>query len=187
MHMRWKPIATRRRESGAYDLARPNNFLADDSKTPRQVGLSCPARRVTSQFSEAMSQRDIEAMSQRDIIAIVDDDAGIRDALEQLLTAQGYCVELYSCGEEFIRAATFSAATCLLVDIQLGDISGMELGRHLAASNFMFPIIFMTGSQDELTRTQAVKFGCVAYLQKPLKAAELNEAISLAIGKSVRK
>ena len=111
--------------------------------------------------------------------------AGIRDALEQLLTAQGHCVELYSCGEEFIRAATFSAATCLLVDI--GYISGMELGRHLAASGFMFPIIFMTGSQDELTRTQAVKFGCVAYLQKPLKAAELNEAISLAIGKSVRK
>ena len=109
------------------------------------------------------------------------------DALEQLLTAQGYCVELYSCGEEFIRAATFSAATCLLVDIQLGDISGVELGRHLAASGFMFPIIFMTGSQDELTRTQAIEFGCVAYLKKPLKAAELNEAISLAIGKSVRK
>jgi FixJ family two-component response regulator len=170
-----------------FDLAHPNNFLADHSKTPRQVGLSCPARQVTSQFLEAMSQRDIEAMSQRDIIAIVDDDAGIRDALEQLLTARGYCVELYSCGEEFIRAATFSAATCLLVDIQLGDISGVELGRHLAASGFMFPIIFMTGSQDELTRTQAVKFGCVAYLQKPLKAAELNEAISLAIGKSVRK
>ena len=63
-------------------------------------------------------------MSQRDIIAIVDDDAGIRDALEQLLTSRGYCVELYSCGEEFICAVTFSAATCLLVDIQLGDISG---------------------------------------------------------------
>jgi FixJ family two-component response regulator len=77
--------------------------------------------------------------------------------------------------------------SALAVPARLGDISGMELGRHLAASGFMFPIIFMTGSQDELTRTQAVKFGCVAYLQKPLKAAELNEAISLAIGKSVRK
>ena len=112
--------------------------------------------------------------------------AGIRDALEQLLTAQGHCVELYSCGEEFIRAATFSAATCLLVDIQLGIFQAWNWAViwQPAASCF---IIFMTGSQDELTRTQVVKFGCVAYLQKPLKAAELNEAISLAIGKSVRK
>jgi FixJ family two-component response regulator len=148
------------------------------ARRPGKVGLICPARRVTSQI--------LESMSQQDTIAVVDDDAGIRDALEQLLTSWGYCVELYSSGEEFIRAATFSAAACLLVDIQLGDISGVELGRYLAASGFIFPTVFMTGALDELTRRQATDFGCVAYL-KPLKAAELKKAIDLAIGKNDRK
>ena len=67
-------------------------------------------------------------------------------------------------------------------------ISGVELGRHLAASGLIFPIIFMTGSQDQLTRAQAIEFGCVAYLlQKLLKAAELNEAVTLVMGKEKRK
>ena len=135
-----------------------------------------PARRAISEI--------LESMSQKDIIAIVDDDAGIRDALEQLLTSWGYHVELYSSGEEFIRAAMVSAAACLLVDIQLGDISGVELGRHLSASGFTFPIIFMTGSQNEITRRQATDFGCAAYLLKPLKAEELIGAINTAIGKN---
>jgi FixJ family two-component response regulator len=121
-------------------------------------------------------------MSQKAVIAVVDDDAGIQRALEALLTAWDYRVELYDSAEEFIRAAISSAASCLLVDIQLGDISGVELGRHLSASGFEFPIIFMTGSQDELTRRQAIDFGCAAYLLKPIKTAELKAAINLAIG-----
>ena len=71
-------------------------------------------------------------MLQKNVIAVVDDDAGIRGALEGLLTSWGYGVELYGSAEEFIRAAISSAAACLLVDIQLGDVSGVELGRHLA-------------------------------------------------------
>ena len=121
-------------------------------------------------------------MSQEVVIAIVDDDASIRRALEALLTAWSYRVELYDSAEAFIRAAKSSSASCLLVDIQLGDISGVELGRHLSASGSIFPIIFMTGSPDELTRRQATDLGCAAYLLKPLKAEELNGAINIAIG-----
>ena len=159
-------------------LTRANKNLADDNKTIRKA---VPISGTDD------NHKCREYIVQKNVIAVVDDDAGIRYALGGLLTSWGYVVELYGSAEDFVRASISSAAACLLVDIQLGDVSGVELGRHLAASGFMFPIIFMTGSQDELTRTQAVKFGCVAYLQKPLKAAELNEAISLAIGKSVRK
>ena len=121
-------------------------------------------------------------MSQEIVIAIVDDDAGVRGALEVLLKHWTYRVELYGSAEEFIRAAASSSASCLLVDIQLGDISGVELGRHLATDGFEFPIIFMTGSRDESIRRQATDFGCAAYLLKPPKNAELKAAIELAIG-----
>jgi len=125
-------------------------------------------------------------MLQKNVIAIVDDDAGIRRALAALLASWGYGVELYESAEEFIRAAISSAAACLLVDIHLGDVSGVELGRHLSSSGLIFPIIFMTGSQDQIVRRQALDFGCVAYLSKPLQTKQLQEAIGAAIGQSDR-
>ena len=124
-------------------------------------------------------------MLEKNIIAVVEDDAGVRDALERLLTSWGYGVELYASAEEFIGAAISSAAACLLVDIQLGDISGVELGRHLLSNGLTFPIIFMTGSQDEIVRRQALDFGCIAYLPKPLQTRQLKEAIDLAIAQSI--
>jgi FixJ family two-component response regulator len=126
-------------------------------------------------------------MLQKKVIAVVEDDAGIRRALEGLLTCWGYGVELYASAEEFIHAAISSAAACLLVDIQLGDVSGVELGRHLSSSGLSFPIIFMTGSQDEIIRRQAVDFGCIAYLSKPLQTKQLQEAIDLAIRQNDRE
>ena len=113
----------------------------------------------------------------RNVVAIVDDDPGMCQALESMLCAFGYRTELYASAEEFLRAAKTTEAACLLVDIQLGDISGIELGRHLSATGFEFPIIFMTGSVEETHRRQAMDHGCVAYLQKPFPAKQLVEAI----------
>jgi FixJ family two-component response regulator len=124
---------------------------------------------------------------QKHVIAVVDDDAGIRSALGGLLTSWGYGVELYASAGEFICASISSAAACLLVDIQLGDVSGVELGRHLASCGFMFPIIFMTGSQDDTFRRQALDLGCVAYLLKPLGPEQLKQAIDLAIEQNDRE
>jgi FixJ family two-component response regulator len=113
---------------------------------------------------------------------IVDDDPGMRQSLEITLCAFGYSTETYASAEEFIRAATTTEAACLVVDIQLGDISGIELGRHLSADGFEFPIIFITGSWDEAHRRQGLEFGCVAYLIKPFPAELLTDAIKTAIG-----
>jgi FixJ family two-component response regulator len=118
----------------------------------------------------------------RNVVAIVDDDPGMRGALENLLSAFGYRTEVYASAEEFIRAAITTEASCLVVDIQLGDVSGVELGRHLSAAGFDFPIIFMTGSEEETHRRQAMDFGCVAYLRKPFPADRLIEAITKAVG-----
>ena len=78
--------------------------------------------------------------------------------------------------------APTSNANCLVVDIQLGDISGVELAHQLAADGFRFPIIFMTGLDDELVRSQAAAAGGVAFLHKPFSAQILNDAVRTAIG-----
>ena len=119
---------------------------------------------------------------QRNVIAIVDDDPGMRDGLEDLISMFGYRTEVYSSAEEFVRAAITTEASCTVIDIQLGDISGVELARHLSATGFTFPIIFMTGSLEERHRRQALDFGCVAYLHKPFPADQLINAITKAIG-----
>jgi FixJ family two-component response regulator len=118
----------------------------------------------------------------RTIVAVVDDDPLIRQAMATLLSAAGYGTELFASGKAFLEAATTSRASCLAVDIQLGDISGVELGRQLTATGFAFPIIFMTASDDETIRNAAIQLGCVAYLRKPFPVDELIDAIVKAIG-----
>jgi FixJ family two-component response regulator len=118
----------------------------------------------------------------RTVVAVVDDDLLIRQATATLLSALGYYTELFASSEAFLDAATRSEASCLVVDIQLGDVSGVELGRQLTANGFTFPIIFMTASDDETIRNGAMQLGCVAYLRKPFPAYELIDAIVKAIG-----
>jgi len=116
------------------------------------------------------------------VIAVVDDDPGVRKALARLLSVFGYRVELFASAEDFLRDAPSSKATCLVVDIQLGDMSGLDLARELAAAGFELPIIFMTGSGDNAIRLQCMELGCVAFLQKPVLEARLMDAIAKAIG-----
>jgi FixJ family two-component response regulator len=122
----------------------------------------------------------------RDVVAILDDDTVIRHAIANLLKALDYRTELYASAEEFLEAEK-SEASCLVIDVHLGDISGIELGRQLAANGYKSPIIFMTASDDQSLRRQAMEFGCVAYLQKPLDADRLVEAIMTAVKSPAEK
>jgi FixJ family two-component response regulator len=115
-------------------------------------------------------------------IAVIDDDREIREAMEALLSASGYNTETFGSAEAFLLCASTCRAICLLVDIQLGDVSGVELARQLAADGFKFPIIFMTGNADTLMERQAFAAGCVAFLSKPFPTTTLIEAIEKAIG-----
>lgn len=121
-------------------------------------------------------------VEQANVIGIVDDDSSMRDALDLVLTALGFQTELYASAEEFISVARMSEAACLLVDIQLGDISGVEMVHQLCAIDCNFPIIFMTGSHDEILHRQAMELGCVAFLHKPFPEDQLVESIKKATG-----
>ena len=115
-------------------------------------------------------------------IAIVEDDPTVREALGELLSMLGYRTDLFTSAEEFLLAGPTIDPSCLILDIQLGDITGIELARQLAAEGLTVPVIFMTGSNDPTFRRQALDFGCVAYLQKPFPARQLIEAVKAASG-----
>jgi FixJ family two-component response regulator len=119
-------------------------------------------------------------------IAIIDDDLGLRKALGRLLSIYGYRSETFGSAEEFLLAAPTSKVTCILVDINLGDTSGLELVRQLSVSGLKFPVIFISGVDDETTKSRAMELGCIALLRKPILAHLLLEAIKKATGSTIK-
>jgi FixJ family two-component response regulator len=114
------------------------------------------------------------------IVAVIDDDDLMRLALRHLLAAFKYAPELYDSAASFLAAAGSSKAGCLLIDVHLGCVSGIELGRGLAAAGLKFPIIYMTASTEEIIRERALDAGCVAFLRKPFHAPVLLDALNAA-------
>jgi FixJ family two-component response regulator len=119
---------------------------------------------------------------QRKIVAVIDDDQGIRDSLAALLEAFAFDVELYSSAEQFLAGLKKSRAVALLLDICLGDLSGIELSRQLLADGIRIPTVFLTGNRDQTVRRQAGELGCVAFLEKPFATRQLIEAVASATG-----
>ena len=121
-------------------------------------------------------------LNRQKAIAIIDDDPSMLQAMDLLLSSLGYQTEQYTSAEEFVDRAWKSEAACLIVDMQLGGMSGLELGYQLSAMGLSLPIIFVTASQDKKVHDAALEFGCVAYLPKPFGADVLAKAITDATG-----
>jgi FixJ family two-component response regulator len=124
--------------------------------------------------------KDLLMLAQRKLIAVVDDDPNMLKAVARLLKFHGFDVEVFTSAEAFLDSGVADKASCLVLDIYLGGISGFELGRQLMASNCTLPIIFMTAADDETTRRNALASGCIAYLRKPFEARLLIGAIQQA-------
>ena len=112
---------------------------------------------------------------------VVDDDAAILKSVSRLLARHGIESRTFASAEALLESHSVQTATCLLLDIHLGGISGLELRRRLAASGSKCPVIFMTANDDETTRNKAMDVGCVAYLRKPFAGHVLLDAIGKAI------
>jgi FixJ family two-component response regulator len=117
----------------------------------------------------------------QEIVAVIDDDPEMRAALTALVSAYGYGAHTFISAEMFLACASTCRASCLLVDIQLGGLSGVELARQLAADGFKFPIIFMTARDDATIESQAIAAGGIAFLRKPFPAKMLIDAIKKAV------
>ena len=110
-------------------------------------------------------------------IAIVEDDPSMLQGLNRLLAAHGFHVERFTSAESFLEHVARCDAKCLLADIHLGGMSGIELKRRLSSSGSNMPVIFMTAIDNAATRQEALEAGCVAYLRKPFFAKLLIDAI----------
>jgi FixJ family two-component response regulator len=120
-------------------------------------------------------------LSRRKMVAVVDDDPSMLRATEDLLDAHGFATAVFASAEEFLERQAATQVDCLLLDIHLGGLSGIELRHRLKASGSLLPVIFMTALDDEAMRQQALKAGCIACLHKPFPARQLVEAIEKAV------
>jgi FixJ family two-component response regulator len=116
----------------------------------------------------------------RQVVAVIDDDPAMLKAIERLLGAKGFDVKAFASAEAFLAGAAASEATCLVLDIHLGGMSGIELRRRLAESGSRLPVVFITALDDEATRKEAMEVGCVAFLRKPFLSHLLIDAIEKA-------
>jgi FixJ family two-component response regulator len=115
-------------------------------------------------------------------IVVVEDDAGMKKAIERLLRAAGFHPVPFASAEELLQTEAADTAACLVLDIHLPGLSGLELGRLLAASGRPKPLIFITGQDEASLRDEALRLGCIDYFRKPFDGTALLEAIRQAIG-----
>jgi FixJ family two-component response regulator len=115
------------------------------------------------------------------MVAVVDDDPSMLKAAADLLDARGFSVSLSTSAEEFLDSGEAEHVDCLLLDIHLGGLSGIELRQRLSALHPTLPVIFMTALDDDIVRQQALGVGCVACLRKPFPARQLIDALDRAI------
>lgn len=115
------------------------------------------------------------------MISIIDDDESVRQGLSRLLTSVGFIVDTFSSGEEYLNSNQPGRADCLILDIRMSGMSGIELQRRLAANHFEVPVIFITAHEDELERVGALGGQARTVLVKPFSEEALLNAISKAM------
>ena len=116
------------------------------------------------------------------LVSVVDDDSSVRTALERLMRSVGMNVKLFASAEEFLNSAHTRKADCLILDVRLPGMSGVELHRYLLAQQYGVPVIFITAhGSDEAARLEAASDWTVAYFTKPFSGDELLDAVATAL------
>jgi FixJ family two-component response regulator len=114
-------------------------------------------------------------------VFVVDDEASVRKSLGRLLKATGYRVETFASAQEFLQRPPDDAVACLVLDVQMPELNGLDLQRALMDTNRVLPIIFITGHGDIPTSVRAMKAGATDFLSKPFDEKDLLEAIRRAL------
>jgi FixJ family two-component response regulator len=115
------------------------------------------------------------------LISVVDDDDSVRESLQGFIRSLGFKVEVFALAEEFLNSVHFGKTDCLILDVRMPGMNGLELQRRLMNSHSGIPVIFITSHEDELARLQALKDGAVDYLLKPFSEEALLNAIQTAL------
>jgi FixJ family two-component response regulator len=117
----------------------------------------------------------------RNLISIIDDDESIRRTTTRLIESFGFRAAAFESADAFLRSGQLHDTACLIVDVQMPDMNGLQLQSHLAAEGCGIPIIFITAYDDKESRRRAMQAGAVAFLGKPFGDEQLLETIRSAI------
>ena len=115
------------------------------------------------------------------LICVVDDDDSVRESLRRLMRSVGFAVNVFASAEEFLDSDRLRNTNCLILDVRLPGMNGLELQRHLATSHSEIPIIFITSYEDDEMRARALNAGAVDYFLKPFNDEDLLDAIDAAL------
>ena len=118
------------------------------------------------------------------MISIVDDDDSVRTALKSLIDSVGFRAEVFGSGEEFLKSPCLAQTDCLIADVRMPGMSGLELQERLHAAGSHVPIVFISAHDDKEARARGLRGGAIAFLQKPFSEDSLLGAISVGLDKS---
>jgi FixJ family two-component response regulator len=115
------------------------------------------------------------------VVYVVDDDLSMRDALDSLIRSVGFRVQTFASAQDFLKSTLPDAPGCLVLDVRLPGLSGLDLQRELARADIQIPIIFITGHGDIPMSVSAMKAGAVEFLTKPFRDQDLLDAVQAAV------
>ena len=124
---------------------------------------------------------DVQA---KPVVAVVDDDPRVRESLESLLESAGFSARVFSLGEDFLRGDHLAATNCLITDVRMPGMDGIDLQRSIRLARPELPIIFITAHHDDELERRAFSEGAACFIRKPFDAGELLRATRVALGKT---
>jgi FixJ family two-component response regulator len=131
--------------------------------------------------ANAFSERQVGTAPKAALIAIVDDDEWVRKSLARLIKSAGFRTQTFASAEEFVASGNYQESACVILDLRLPGMSGLELQARLAAEHNLMPIVFVSAHDEQGVRAQALQAGAVAFLGKPVNDKALLDVIDLAL------
>ena len=138
-------------------------------------------RGVTFQLEVSAAQLHPSMSTEGGIVYVVDDEPGMRKALTRLLRSEGFDVRAFGAAREFLAAYRVEETACIVLDVSMPELDGMELQRRLSHAGVLAPIVFLTGHGDIPTSVRAIKAGAVDFLTKPVNDTALLRAVRTAL------
>ncbi len=119
--------------------------------------------------------------SRSSVVVVVDDEPSVLKGLKRVLDASNFETEIYDSAEAFLARGNLDEVNCIVLDVNMPAMSGIELGRHLKDSGSTVPVIFITALDSVAVRTQAFDLGCAGFLHKPFSGHELIDSVRKAV------
>jgi FixJ family two-component response regulator len=155
----------------------------DDRESRRRAMQAGAVAFVAKPFTDGLllqairSALPLQSKARGNLISLVDDDESIRRTTTLLIQSFGFQAAAFESAESFLKSGQLHETSCLIVDVQMPGMNGIQLQRHLAASGYKLPIIFITAYDNKESRQQAMQAGAVAFLSKPFNDKHLLETI----------